>query len=101
MPVPPRRPQWRPRLPTRRKPLRLLLSTRLLIRVYPDKPITKKPLEVRQGSGKGPVEAWVCVIRPGRVIYEIAGVTEEQAKEAMRLAAQKLPMPTRFVAKAD
>ena len=71
------------------------------IRVYPDKPITKKPLEVRQGSGKGPVEAWVCVVRPGRIVYEIAGVSEETAREAMRLAGRKLPMPTRFVAKAD
>jgi large subunit ribosomal protein L16 len=56
---------------------------------------------VRQGSGKGPVEAWVCVVRPGRIVYEIAGVSEETAREAMRLAGRKLPMPTRFVAKAD
>src|ERR671922_986269 len=74
---------------------------KLWIRVFPDKPITKKPLEVRQGSGKGPVEAWVAVVRPGRVIYEISGVSEETAREAMRLAAHKLPIPTRFVARAD
>lgn len=71
------------------------------IRVFPDKPITKKPLEVRQGSGKGPVEAWVAVVRPGRVIYEIAGVKEEDAREAMRLAAHKLPILTRFLARVE
>jgi large subunit ribosomal protein L16 len=74
---------------------------KLWLRVYPDKPITKKPLEVRQGSGKGPVEAWVCVVRPGRVIYEIAGVREEVAREAMRLAAQKLPVKTRFLKREE
>lgn len=74
---------------------------KLWIRVFPDKPITKKPLEVRQGSGKGPVEAWVAVVKPGRVIYEIAGVREDVAREAMRLAAQKLPIPTRFVARTE
>src|SRR5207247_274381 len=74
---------------------------KLWIRVFPDKPITKKPLEVRQGSGKGPVEAWVAVVRPGRMIYEIAGVQEETAREAMRLAAHKLPIPTRFVARPE
>lgn len=71
------------------------------LRVYPDKPITKKPLEVRQGSGKGPVEAWVCVVRPGRIIYEMSGVKEDVAREAMRLAAQKLPIPTRFVVRTE
>ena len=71
------------------------------IRVYPDKPITKKPLEVRQGSGKGPVEAWVAVVRPGRVIYEMAGVKEEQAREALRLASHKLPIPTRVVVRTE
>jgi large subunit ribosomal protein L16 len=74
---------------------------KLWIRVFPDKPITKKPLEVRQGSGKGPVEAWVAVVRPGRVIYEISGVPEETAREAMRLAAHKLPIPTRFLARTE
>jgi large subunit ribosomal protein L16 len=70
---------------------------KLWIRTFPDKPITKKPLETRQGSGKGPVEAWVAVVRPGRIIYEIAGVREETAREAMRRAAHKLPIPTRFI----
>jgi large subunit ribosomal protein L16 len=74
---------------------------KLWIRVYPDKPITKKPLEVRQGSGKGPVEAWVAVVRPGRLIYEISGVKEDVAREAMRLAAHKLPIATRFVARSE
>ncbi len=72
---------------------------KLWIRVFPDKPVTKKPLEVRQGSGKGPVEFWVAVVKPGRVIYEIAGVREDTAREAMRLAAQKLPIRTRFVSR--
>lgn len=71
------------------------------IRVFPDKPITKKPLEVRQGSGKGPVEGWVAVVKPGRVIYEISGVNQETAKEALRLAAQKLPIKTRFIERAE
>jgi large subunit ribosomal protein L16 len=74
---------------------------KLWIRVFPDKPITKKPLEVRQGSGKGPVEAWVAVVRPGRMIYEMSGVREDVAREAMRLAAHKLPMPTRFVTRSE
>jgi large subunit ribosomal protein L16 len=74
---------------------------KLWIRVFPDKPITKKPLEVRQGSGKGPVEGWVCVVKPGRVIYEISGVKEEVAREAMRLAAHKLPIATRFLARTE
>src|SRR5688572_1588449 len=67
---------------------------KLWIRVYPDKPITKKPLEVRMGSGKGGVEGWVCVVKPGRVLYEIAGVPEKDAREAFRLAAAKLPLGT-------
>jgi large subunit ribosomal protein L16 len=74
---------------------------KLWIRVFPDKPITKKPLEVRQGSGKGPVEAWVAVVKPGRVIYEISGVKEDIAREAMRLAAQKLPIKTRFIERTE
>ncbi len=74
---------------------------KLWIRVFPDKPITKKPLEVRQGSGKGPVEGWVAVVRPGRIIYEISGVREDVAREAMRLAGHKLPVPTRFVARQE
>jgi large subunit ribosomal protein L16 len=67
------------------------------IRVFPDKPITKKPLEVRQGKGKGNVEYWVAQIRPGKVLYEMEGVTEEVARDAFRLAAAKLPLPTAFV----
>ena len=70
---------------------------KIWIRVFPDKPITKKPLEVRQGKGKGNVEYWVCQIQPGRVLYEMEGVTEEVAREAFRLAAAKLPFPTTFV----
>jgi large subunit ribosomal protein L16 len=70
---------------------------KIWIRVFPDKPITKKPLEVRQGKGKGNVEYWVCLIQPGRVLYEMEGVTEEIAREAFRLAAAKLPIPTAFV----
>lgn len=72
---------------------------KLWIRIFPDKPITKKPLETRMGSGKGPVEEWVAVVKPGRIIYEIAGVEQEVAKEAMRLAAHKLPILTRFLVK--
>jgi large subunit ribosomal protein L16 len=67
------------------------------IRVFPDKPITKKPLEVRQGKGKGNVEYWVAQIKPGKLLYEIAGVTEEVAREAFTLAAAKLPLSTTFV----
>jgi large subunit ribosomal protein L16 len=70
---------------------------KIWIRVFPDKPVTKKPLEVRQGKGKGNVEYWVCLIQPGRVLYEMEGVTEEVAREAFRLAAAKLPFPTTFV----
>lgn len=70
---------------------------KLWIRVYPDKPITKKPVEVRMGKGKGNVEYWVAPIQPGRVLYEIQGVTEEQAREAFRLAAAKLAVKTTFV----
>lgn len=67
------------------------------IRVFPDKPITKKPLEVRQGKGKGAVEYWVALIQPGRVLYEMEGVAENTAREALALAAAKLPFPTAFV----
>jgi large subunit ribosomal protein L16 len=70
---------------------------KLWIRVFPDKPVTSKPAETRQGSGKGAVDHWVCVTKPGRILFEIAGVKEESAKEAMRLASHKLPIPTRFV----
>jgi large subunit ribosomal protein L16 len=70
---------------------------KIWIRVFPDKPITKKPLEVRQGKGKGNVEYWVCQIQPGRVLYEMEGVSEDVAREAFRLAAAKLPFSTTFV----
>jgi large subunit ribosomal protein L16 len=70
---------------------------KLWIRVFPDVPITKKPIEVRQGKGKGNVEYWVARIQPGRVIYEIEGVSEEMAREAFKLAAAKLPLRTTFV----
>ena len=70
---------------------------RLWIRVFPDKPITKKPLEVRQGKGKGNVEYWVAQIQPGRMLYEIEGVDEELAREAFALAAAKLPVSTGFI----
>ena len=70
---------------------------KIWIRVFPDKPITEKPLEVRQGKGKGNVEYWVCQIQPGRVLYEMEGVPEELAREAFALAAAKLPFKTTFV----
>jgi large subunit ribosomal protein L16 len=70
---------------------------KIWIRVFPDKPISKKPLEVRQGKGKGNVEYWVCQVQPGRVLYEMEGVTEDIAREAFRLAAAKLPFGTAFV----
>ncbi len=67
------------------------------IKIFPDKPITQKPLEVRMGSGKGSPEKWVAVVKPGKVMFELAGVPEEVAREAMRLAANKLPIKTKFV----
>ncbi|HFD91892.1 MAG TPA: 50S ribosomal protein L16 [Gammaproteobacteria bacterium] len=70
---------------------------KIWIRVFPDKPITKKPIEVRQGKGKGNVEYWVALTQPGRVLYEMEGVSEEVAREAFRLAAAKLPVKTAFV----
>ncbi len=71
------------------------------IRVFPDKSVTKQPAETRMGSGKGAPEVWVAVIKPGRVLFEMAGVNEELAKEAMRLASHKLPIATKFVTKKD
>jgi len=71
------------------------------IRVFPDKPVTAKPAETRMGSGKGAVDHWVAVIKPGRIIFEVSGVSEEIAKEAMRLASHKLPMKTRFITKGE
>jgi len=70
---------------------------KLWIRIFPDKPYTKKPLEVRMGKGKGGVEGWVAVVRPGRILFELDGVSEAQARTAMRLAAFKLPIRVRFV----
>jgi len=71
------------------------------IRVFPDKPVTKKPAEVRMGKGKGAPEYWVAVVRPGRILFEAEGVPMEIAKEALRLAAQKLPVQTKFVVRRD
>jgi large subunit ribosomal protein L16 len=74
---------------------------KLFIRVFPDKPVTKKPLEVRMGSGKGSVEGWVAVVKPGRVLFEISGVPEKLAREAFKLASAKLPMDTRVLARSE
>jgi large subunit ribosomal protein L16 len=70
---------------------------KIYIRIFPDKPVTKKPQEVRMGKGKGAVEYWVSVVKPGRVLFEVANVTEEQAKEAFRLASHKLPIKVKMV----
>ena len=71
------------------------------IKIFPDKPVTAKPAETRMGSGKGSPEYWVAVVKPGRVMFELDGVTEEQAREALRLAMHKLPIKCKFVARAD
>ena len=71
------------------------------IKIFPDKPVTKKPAETRMGSGKGSPEFWVAVVKPGRVMFEIAGVSEEVAREALRLASHKLPIKTKIVARTD
>ena len=73
----------------------------LWIKIFPDKPITKKPLEVRMGKGKGAVEYWAAVVKPGRIMFEVGGVPLDVAKEALRLAAQKLPVKTKFVVARD
>ena len=73
----------------------------LWIKIFPDKPITKKPLEVRMGKGKGAVEYWAAVVKPGRILFEVGGAPIEVAKEALRLAAQKLPVKTKFVIARD
>ena len=73
----------------------------LWIKIFPDKPITKKPLEVRMGKGKGAVEYWAAVVKPGRMLFEIGGVSEPVAREALRLAAQKLPVRTKYVIARD
>jgi large subunit ribosomal protein L16 len=74
---------------------------KIWIRVFPDKPLTSKPAETRMGKGKGSPDSWVCVVKPGRILYEMEGVTEEVAREAFRLAAHKLPMGTKFVMRAE
>lgn len=73
---------------------------KIWLRLFPDKPITKKPAEVRMGSGKGPLDHWVAVVRPGKILFEMEGVSAQVAEEAMRLAAHKLPLKTRFVQRA-
>jgi large subunit ribosomal protein L16 len=73
----------------------------LWIKIFPDKPITKKPLEVRMGKGKGAPEYFVAVVKPGRILFEVSGVTFDVAKEALRLAAQKLPVRTKFIIARD
>ena len=71
------------------------------IKIFPDKPVTEKPAETRMGSGKGSPEYWVAVVKPGRIMFEMDGITEEQAREAMRLASHKLPIKCKFACKAD
>jgi large subunit ribosomal protein L16 len=73
---------------------------KIWIRIFPDKPVTMRPAETRMGSGKGSPEFWVAVVKPGRILFEIAGVPEETAREAMRLAAYKLPIKTKFIMRA-
>ena len=74
---------------------------KMWIRIFPDKPFTKKPAEVRMGKGKGPTEGWCAVIRPGRILYEMEGVSPDLAKEAFRLASHKLPLKTKFVERGE
>ncbi len=74
---------------------------KIWIRIFPDKPLTAKPAETRMGKGKGSPDSWVCVIKPGVVLYEMEGVTEEVAREALRLAAHKLPLSTKFISRGD
>ena len=74
---------------------------KIWIRIFPDKPVTMRPAETRMGSGKGSPEFWVAVVKPGRIMFEMAGVPEDVAKEAMRLAAQKLPIKTKFVTRDE
>ena len=80
---------------------RMKRAGKVWIRIFPDKPITKKPAETRMGKGKGSPEYWVAVVKPGRVLFELGGVPEELAREAMRLAQQKLPIKTKFVVRPD
>jgi len=74
---------------------------KIWIRIFPDKPVTQRPAETRMGSGKGNPEFWVAVIKPGRIMFEIAGIPEETAREAMRLASQKLPIKTKFIVRTE
>jgi len=74
---------------------------KIWIRIFPDKPLTSKPAETRMGKGKGSPDSWVCVIKPGRILYEMEGVTEEVAREAFRLAAHKLPILTKFTSRKE
>ncbi|QPM69384.1 50S ribosomal protein L16 [Atribacter laminatus] len=93
-------PQWitNPQIESARIAIsRHLKKGKIWIRIFPDKPFTKKPTETRQGKGKGPVEGWVAVVKPGRVLFEVSGVDREIAYEALHLAAQKLPIKTRIV----
>ena len=76
-------------------------GVKIWIRIFPDKPVTKKPAETRMGSGKGSPDHWVAVVKPGRMLFEIGGVKEELAKEAMNLASHKLPIATKFIVKGD
>ena len=76
-------------------------SGQVWIKIFPDKPVTKKPAETRMGSGKGSPEYWVSVVKPGRIMFEIAGVSEEVAREALRLASHKLPIKTKFVSRTE
>ncbi len=76
-------------------------SGKVWIRIFPDKPVSKKPAETRMGKGKGAPEFWVAVVKPGRIMFELEGVDETVAKEAMRLASHKLPIPCRFVTRGD
>ncbi|MRR07921.1 MAG: 50S ribosomal protein L16 [Deltaproteobacteria bacterium] len=74
---------------------------KIWIRIFPDKPLTAKPAETRMGKGKGSPDSWVCVVKPGRVLYEMEGVSEEIAREAFRLAAHKLPIGTKFISRKE
>jgi large subunit ribosomal protein L16 len=79
----------------------ILRTGKVWIRIFPDKPVSKKPAEVRMGKGKGPPEHWVAKVKPGRMLFEMDGVEEETAREALRLAAHKLPIKTKFVVRGD
>jgi len=74
---------------------------KMWIRIFPDKPVTKKPAETRMGSGKGDVDRWVCVVKPGRMLFEMSGISEEEARRVTRLASFKLPIRTRFVSRGS